>query len=104
MPSLIDVTKPPTGQASTADMRANFATAAGEISALQESIGAAADTGTLTIGTAPVSMAISVGEGAPTGATPGSDRIGSLYVDATAMPGSSLHISAGDGATWAVLG
>jgi hypothetical protein len=85
-------------------VRANFQTAAGEISALQESIGAAQDTGTLTIGTAPVSMAISVGEGAPTGATPGSDRIGSLYVDATAMPGSSLHISAGDGATWAVLG
>lgn len=103
MPSLIDITKPATGEASTQDVRDNFATAAGEISSLQESVGAAQQTGSLTIGVAPTSMLISVGEGAPTGATPGFDKIGSLYTDATGTVGTALYVSGGDG-TWAVLG
>ena len=102
MPSLIDVTKPANGEAYTADVRANFETAAGEISALQESTGAAAATGSTTIGSGSIAMTISVGEGAPTGATPGFDKVGSLYTDATGMKGSALYVSGGDG-SWAPL-
>lgn len=103
MPSMIDITKPAAGEAYTADVRANFETAAGEISALQDAVGAAQETGAITIGTAPQSMVISVGQGAPGGATPGFDQIGSLYVDSMGSVGAVLYMSGGDG-TWSVLG
>jgi len=103
MPSMVDVTKPASGEAYTADVRANFSTIAGEISALQESVGAASASGAVNIGTPPISMVISVGQGAPGGATPGFDQIGSLYTDSSGTVGAVLYLSGGDG-TWTVLG
>jgi hypothetical protein len=102
MTSSIDVTKPQTGEAYTQDMRDNFSAAAAEISALQESIGGMA-AGSMMIGTAPTSMVISVGVGAPGGATPGFDMQGSLYVDSQGPLGTVLYMSGGDG-TWSALG
>jgi hypothetical protein len=103
MPSAIDATKPQAGQAFTEDMRANFSTAAGEISALQEAIASAGETGVLTVGSGTSRMVISVDRGVPGGATPGFDAIGSLYTDSNGTPGSALYISNGDG-TWSVIG
>jgi hypothetical protein len=103
MPSMIDVTKPQQGEAETADVRANFQVAANEISALQDTVDAAANTGTQTIGSGVAVMLISVGEGAPSPATPGFDKIGSLYTDATGTIGAALYCSGGDG-TWAAIG
>jgi hypothetical protein len=103
MPSMIDVTKPQNGEASTADQRANWVAAASEISALQESQNAAKISGSMEIGTAPISMMVSVGEGAPTASTPGFDKIGSTYSDATGSVGACFYVSGGDG-TWAVIG
>src|SRR4051812_3020697 len=103
MPSAIDVTKPQSGEASTEDVRLNFATAANEISALQEALDAPKTLGTTMIGVPPAVMHISVGQGVPGGATPGFDAVGSLYTDANGTPGSALYTSNGDG-TWAVLG
>jgi hypothetical protein len=102
MTSAIDVTKPQTGEAYTQDVRDNFAAAAGEIGALQEAIGGLA-TGVMTIGTAPQSIVISVGVGAPGGATPGFDQQGSQYVDSQGPAGTILYMSNGDG-TWTSLG
>jgi hypothetical protein len=102
MPSAIDVSKPQAGEAYTQDVRDNFAAAAAEIGALQESIGGLA-TGIMTIGTAPQSMVISVGVGAPGSATPGFDQQGSQYVDSQGPLGTVLYMSNGDG-TWTSLG
>jgi hypothetical protein len=104
MASLIDTTKPASGNAYTEDVRQNFATAAAEISALQDSVNAPEDTGGVTIGNATIgSIVISVGQGVPGGATPGFDRIGSQYTDTNGTPGSALYLSNGDG-TWSVVG
>jgi hypothetical protein len=102
MASAIDVSKPQTGEAYTQDVRDNFTAAAAEISALQESIGGMA-AGSMTIGTPPTSIVISVGVGAPGSATPGFDMQGSLYVDSQGPLGTVLYMSGGDG-TWSALG
>jgi hypothetical protein len=102
MPSAIDVTKPQAGEAFTDDVRANFATAAGEITTLQDAVAAPATAGTSSIGSGAVVAHWTVGQGVPGGATPGFDAIGSLYIDANGTKGSALYLSGGDG-TWTVL-
>jgi hypothetical protein len=98
MPSAIDVTKPAEGEAYTADVRANFATAAAEISALQDAVGSTAS-GTMVLGTPPDAITISVGAGAPGPTTPGFDQPGSQYTNIT---DGTLHLSVGDG-TWTAV-
>ena len=102
MPSAIDVTKPGEGEAYTADVRANFQTAANEISALQDAA-AGPSTGVMVLGTVPTAITISVGSGVPGGATPGFDQLGSQYTDIAGAAGAFLYVSNGDG-TWNAIG
>jgi hypothetical protein len=102
MTSQIDVTKPTTGNAYTADVQANFAIAQAEISDLQDQVAAPAG-GSTSIGTAPTMIIDTVGTGVPGGATAGFDRPGSRYTDTGGTPGAFLYISGGDG-TWVALG
>jgi hypothetical protein len=103
MASLIDTTKPASGNAYTADVRSNFTTAASEISALQDATQGPATTGVMTLGTPPNAITLSVGQGVPGGATPGFDQIGSQYTDTNGSPGSAVYLSNGDG-TWVTMG
>jgi hypothetical protein len=103
MASNIDITKPSTTEAYTQDVRDNFATAAAEIGALQDAAMGPATTGQIVLGTPPASAVISVGSGAPGGATPGFDQNGSLYIDSAGQPGTVIYVSAGD-STWTPLG
>ena len=101
MPSAIDATKPAEGEAYTADVRANFATAAGEISALQDAAGQAA-TGQTTLGSDTNQITMSTGAGIPGPATPGFDQPGSQFTDVSGAPGALLYIS--DGTAWTAIG
>lgn len=103
MASNIDITKPSQTEAYTQDVRDNFATAAAEIGALQDAVTGPATSGKIVLGTPPASAVISVGAGAPGGATPGFDQNGSLYLDSQGQPGTTVYVSAGDG-TWTPLG
>jgi uncharacterized protein YraI len=102
MASLIDPTKPTSGSAYTADVQANFATAASEISALQDAVAGPAG-GSTSIGSGPTTMYMTVGAGIPDGSTVGFDRVGSQYTDTTGSPGAILYLSGGDG-TWVAIG
>ena len=102
MPSAIDITKPAEGEAYTADVRANFTTAAAEISALQDAVAGPAN-GTMVIGTAPTVISLTVGSGVPGGSTVGNDQIGSQYTDISGVAGALLYVSNGDG-TWNAIG
>jgi len=100
MPSLVDITKPATGQAFTADMRANFTTIAGEIEALQEAMESGSEQ--VSIGTEAASIIISAGAGVPGNSTPGHDKKGSLYSDVEGATDTVLYLSNGD-STWKVV-
>ena len=102
MASNIDITKPSQTEAYTQDVRDNFATAAAEIGALQDAVTAPASKGQITLGAPPASIVVSVGAGAPGGATPGFDQNGSIYSDTQGQPGTTLYLSAGDG-TWSAF-
>jgi hypothetical protein len=92
MASAIDITKPTTGNAYTADVRQNFATASSEISALQAAVAAGVPSG----------ITNSTGTVVPGATTPGFNQPGSQYTNTAGTAGSFLYISNGDG-TWAAI-
>lgn len=93
MASAIDITKPGTGAAYTADVRQNFATAAIEIGELQDAVAAGVPSG----------ITNSTGTVVPGNTTPGFDQAGSQYTNTAGAAGTFLYISNGDG-TWAAIG